>query len=129
MPLISIVFTTRPDQYRRLAAVIEGGDVGTMVGTYRFPSKTEAECPGFSCPQHRGENVFGWGRHHTNQHITHGACQRRRPGFRRRLKVALMDLFGVNLLARDNTPAIFRNPTGYDHPEAFPPIAVDGVRS
>lgn len=95
-----------------------------VVGLYDFPARAEVECPGFTCPEQRrsGDNNFGYGRHHTGQHIVHGACQRRRKGFRRRVALALMDLFGVNLLPREITPGLFKNPTNYDRPDAFPPI-------
>jgi hypothetical protein len=130
MPFIVMVYAPDIDAAQDIMRVIEHHQLAQrkktpIVGVYRFPSKNEAECPGFRCPQHRDENAFGWGRHHTGQHIVHGACQRRRKGFRARLKVALMDLFGINLLPRDVTPTIFRNPTGYDHLEAFPSIAAD----
>lgn len=97
-----------------------------VVGLYRFPSKTENECPGWRCPGFKGENVFGYGRHHTDGYIVHGACQRRPKGFRSKIKLALLGLLGINLLPRESTPAIFRNPQGHDYPEAFPPLADSG---
>lgn len=121
MPFIAVVYAPSEDAVQAL--MIRHRDASSrVVGVYRFPSKTEDECPGWRCPGYRGENVFGYGRHHTHGYIVHGNCQRRRSGFRKRLKLALLDLFGRNLLPRESTPVIFRNPQGHDHPEAFPPL-------
>jgi hypothetical protein len=87
--------------------------IGKVVGLYRFPSSKDVECPGWTCP-HTTNKRYGYGRHPKFGHIVHGGCNKREHGFRDRLHRILLDTFGINLLPRDATPRIFRNPEGYD---------------
>lgn len=122
MPYIAIVYVSTEHQARQIQQRYAGGDAGRIVGLYEMPAKGDSECPGGNCPAARHEKMFGWGRHKDKGYIVHGNCQRRRKGFRSRIRLVLLDTFGINLLPREATPALFRNPTNYDKPDAFPPI-------
>jgi len=118
MPYVVIVYA--PDRATADAIVEEHayrprppGSVGQTVGLYRFPSSKDVECPGWRCP-HTVNKRYGYGRHPKFGHIVHGGCNKRERGFRDRLHRILLDTFGVNLLPRDTTPRVFRNPEGYD---------------
>jgi len=122
MPYLAVVYVN-DRQARAITERYSGGDAGRIVGLYEFPPKSDEECPGSRCPGARHESMFGWGRHKSKGYIVHGNCQRRRKGFRGRIRLSLLDLFGINLLPREITPSIFQNPDNYDHPEAFPPLS------
>ena len=80
-----------------------------IVGVYRMPDRDEPVCPGIS----GGCKEAGWKRVRRG-YMVH-ACGLRNRGYRSKIAVSLMDWFGVNLLPRDKTPGVFRNPEGWDH--------------
>jgi hypothetical protein len=41
-------------------------------------------------------------------------CGLRNRNYREQLAVSIMDNFGINLMPRDRTPGVFRNPAGWD---------------
>lgn len=114
MPYVVIVYAPDRATANHLTEAIDNNADGARpVGLYRFPSSKDVECPGWRCP-HVTNKRYGYGRDARYAHIVHGACGRREKGFRARVSKILMDTFGINLLPRDTTPAVFRNPEGYD---------------
>lgn len=79
-----------------------------VVGVYRMPDRDEDVCPGIS----GGCREAGWKRSRRG-HMVH-ACGLRNRGYRAKIAISLMDWFGINLLPRDRTPGVFRNPEGWD---------------
>lgn len=82
------------------------------VGVYRMPARNEPVCVGLS----GGCKMVGWRRHATG-HMVH-LCGKRNRDYRAQLAVAIMDWFGINLMPRDRTPDVFRNPEGWDRKPA-----------
>lgn len=80
------------------------------VGVYRMPDRDEPVCTGLS----GGCKVVGW-RRHVRGHMVH-LCGLRNQSYREQLAVAIMDWFGINLMPRERTPKVFRNPPGWDRP-------------
>jgi hypothetical protein len=109
MPFLAIVYARDADELRHFRDAHEEtwGDTGQLVGVYRLPSSKESTCSG-SCSRGR---TAGWTRH-KDGHMMH-SCGRRHPDTRKRIHVTLMDMFGINLLRRKNTPKLFQNPEGY----------------
>lgn len=110
MPFIAIVHVTTPDQARAIRERYSSGDTGRVVGIYSFPS-VDAMAPDNTCS---GFCRAGgaWKRHPTNGHMIH-VCGKRHREWRNRLKVILMDTFGINMMKRESTPRVFQNPEGY----------------
>ena len=80
-----------------------------VVGVYHMPERDEPVCPGIS----GGCKEAGWRRLFPRGYMAH-ACGLRNSGYRRKIAVSLMDTFGINLMPREKTPGVFRNPKGYD---------------
>lgn len=93
-----------------------GGDTfkgARVVGVFRMPTRDEIVCAGAS----RCKEV-GWKRLHPEGHMVH-ACGHRNAHYRDQLAGhagGLLDTYGINLLPRDRTPVVFRNPEGWDRP-------------
>lgn len=113
MPYVVVIYAGNRERAQRIVDRYSAGDAGTVAGLYRFPSSKDVECPGWRC-EHVENKRYGYGRHPRYGHIVHGGCHRRERGFRERVHRVLMDLFGINMLPRDATPKVFRNPDGYD---------------
>jgi hypothetical protein len=79
-----------------------------VVGVYRMPDRDESVCTGIS----GGCREQGWRRMRAG-HMAH-ACGLRNRGYRAKISTAMMDWFGINLMPRERTPAVFRNPEGWD---------------
>lgn len=109
MPFVAVVYVSTAEQWRRLKAVVDDADVGRMAGLYPMGKRDEPTCNGSCTPKNPG-----WGRDPKMGHLVHGPCKRRHRDWRRRIAVTLMDTFGINLMPRDETPTLFRNPKGWD---------------
>lgn len=86
-------------------------DTARTVGVFRMPPRDEEVCMGLS-----GCKATGWKRLSPEGHMVH-ACGRRNRDYRQRLAEhagGLLDTYGINLLPREHTPALFRNPEGWD---------------
>ncbi len=103
MAFIVIVWARDARRAREIRDSYTDSDVGRVAGVYRFPRADEPTCLG-DCTRERSA---GWGRHRDG-HMVHGACQRRHRDYRKRIAVALLDLFGKNMLR--NPPSVFRSP-------------------
>jgi hypothetical protein len=79
-----------------------------VVGVYRMPDRDENVCPGAS----GGCKATAWTRHRRG-YMVH-ACGLRQRDYRSKLAIAIMDWFGINLMPRERTPSVFRNPEGWD---------------
>ena len=79
-----------------------------VVGVYRMPDRDEPVCTGISGGCREG----GWKRTRRG-HMVH-ACGLRNQGYREKMAIAIMDWFGINLMPRERTPSVFRNPLGWD---------------
>lgn len=79
-----------------------------VVGVYRMPAHDEPVCMGAS----GGCKATAWTRH-PRGHMVH-ACGRRNRTYRQQIAIALMDWFGINLMPREKTAKVFRNPQGWD---------------
>jgi hypothetical protein len=109
MGYLVITYVETIDQARAMTkAIPEGVDGARIAGVYRMPSHDEPVCMGLS----GGCKAVGWTRH-PRGYMVH-ACGLRNPNYRDTLAVSLMDNFGINLLLRDRTPKVFRNPKGWD---------------
>lgn len=104
MPFIAIVYARDADRARELIAQHRT----TLIGLYRFPSKSEEMCPGATC-----RAGFGWARDKSNGHLIH-ACGRRNRNWRKMMRGMLYDVFGRNRAA--NVPPSFRDPDGTNWP-------------
>lgn len=80
-----------------------------VVGVYRMPHRDEPVCPGSS----GGCKAEGWTRVPRRGYMAH-SCGLRNRDYRQTLSRGLMDTFGINLLPRNKTPKIFRNPETWD---------------
>lgn len=115
MGFLVIVHVKDTDAINDLTQAVEGDVEGArVVGLFRFPDRDEIVCKGLSgCKQE------GWTRAWPNGHMVH-ACGHRNRNYRQQLAGhagGFLDTYGVNLLPRDDTPPIFRNPESYDtHP-------------
>jgi hypothetical protein len=81
-----------------------------VIAAYAFPTREEetevhAPCAGF------GHKTMAWTRSLLGGYMT-CQCGGRHPQWRRRVSGGLLDGLGFNLLRRDKTPALFRNPEG-----------------
>jgi hypothetical protein len=103
MPFVVMLYAA--DREHADTLVMHNCYVSRVVGMYELTDRKAPTCPGLTC------RAFGWTRHRRG-YMVH-ACGKRRRGWRGRLSVALMDVLGVNLLPRDDTPALFRNPEGW----------------
>lgn len=81
------------------------------VGMYQLPSKHDDSCTGY-CQRGKAGKLNGWGRHPTDGYVVH-QCGRPHKDRRSRIRTTLLDILGINLLDRENTPALFQNPSGY----------------
>jgi hypothetical protein len=107
MPFIAIVYATTPEQVRAIDARYSDGDAGRIVGVYALPAAgTVPTCRGWC------KAGPGWTRDASGVMVH--ACGGRHPDWRKRIRVALLDMFGINRLPRSRTPAMFQNPEGYD---------------
>jgi hypothetical protein len=115
MGYLVVVHVTSIDQARVIrAGVQEAVDGAKTVGVYRYPGADDPVCPGRT----GGCKADGWTRAHPEGHMVH-ACGRRQRyagSIRATIRGALLDLLGINLLPRSDTPATFRNPEGWDRP-------------
>lgn len=108
MPLLAVVYVRDADELERFQEADHGGRV---VGIYRFPKRDVKLCRGFQ----GGCRHTAWTRHRLG-HYVH-ACGLRNPQWWRQIAGTFLDKFGFNLLPRDETPALFRNPAGLDPSE------------
>jgi len=86
----------------------EAIDDARVVGVYRMPDRDEPVCPGVS----GGCKATAWTRH-PRGYMVH-ACGLRTVNYRDHLATSIMDNFGINLMSRESTPRVFRNPEGWD---------------
>lgn len=108
MPFVVMIYATTPQDARNIRERYQDSDVGRAVGIYAIPkANTEPTCPGY-CKDGGG----AWTRHPHRGNIVH-ACGKRKRGWRRSIGKTLFDMFGLNLMHRDDTPAMFRNPEGW----------------
>jgi len=122
MPFLVITHvSTIEDAKTIMNATPRGVGGARVVGVYRYPDRNELVCPGIA----GGCKGTTWRRAMPEGHMVH-TCGRRRPGVRGRIKGALMDLLGINLMPRDRTPAAFRNPEGWDRPTKKRPPTTEG---
>lgn len=105
MPFLAVVYVRDAEQLEQFQEVDHEGRV---VGIYRFPKRDVKLCRGFS----GGCRHTTWTRHRLG-HFVH-ACGLRVPDWWRRIRGTMLDMFGANLLPRDETPALFRNPDTWD---------------
>lgn len=94
-----------------LNALPDAIDGGRVVGVFRMPPRDEPVCTGLS----GGCKGAGW-RRHARGYMVH-ACGLRNRDYRDQLighAGGLLDTYGINLLPRDRTPQVFRNPEGWD---------------
>lgn len=116
MGFLVIVHVDTIDDAKKLAKSRPGRsqtpvDNARVVGVFRMPSRDEPVCAGLS-----GCKATGWKRMSPDGHMVH-ACGHRNRDYRQRLAGhagGLLDTYGINLLARDHTPRLFRNPVGWD---------------
>lgn len=96
-------------------AIVKGAqdvaETARVVGLFRMPPRDERVCAGSS-----GCKESGWKRVIPDGHMVH-SCGYRNRNWRENLAGhagGLLDTYGINLLPRDRTPALFRNPEGWD---------------
>jgi hypothetical protein len=107
MPFIVMVYATTPDQARGIRDYYEHNANGRVVGIYPMAkARTTPTCTGFC-----GAGS-AWTRHRHNGFLVH-ACGKRHRDWRRRIGRVLFDTFGINLMHRKSTPAMFQNPEGW----------------
>lgn len=106
MPFLAIVYVPDHTAADRIVERYSRGGAGRIVGLYRWNRKPES-CTG--C----GGKMEAWGRHR-HGHLVCGTCNRPHRLARRRLIGAIFDYLGSNLLPRESTPIVFRNPDGWD---------------
>lgn len=115
MGYLVITHVEKLSEARHLIAATPGGiehedaiQSARVVGVYRMPDRDEPVCMGIS----GGCRESGWKRLRRG-YMVH-ACGLRNRGYRAKIAISLMDWFGINLLPRDRTPGVFRNPEGWD---------------
>jgi hypothetical protein len=112
MPYLVIVYAKN----RKAAEAVynanhpEDGTTHRVVAVYAFPTRdeelsTHTPCAGF------GHKTMSWTRSLVGGFMT-CQCGGRHPQWRRRVAGGLLDHLGFNLLHRDQTPKLFRNPGG-----------------
>jgi hypothetical protein len=109
MGFVVMIYATNELQAVRIVDRYADGDAGAVVGMYEMGRKSDATCSG-NCSRNR---TAGWSRHPKKGYMMH-SCGKRHRDWRKRIATTLMDIFGVNLLRRESTPGIFRNPNGWD---------------
>lgn len=115
MGFLLIVHVKDSDAIHDVTQAVENDVEGArVVGLFRFPERNEPVCRGTSgCKQE------GWTRAWPDGHMVH-ACGYRNRSFRQQLAGhagGFLDTYGLNLLPRDDTPTVFRNPESHDaHP-------------
>lgn len=107
MPFLAVVWLRDDDEAREF---LEEDGTGRAVGLYRFPKGDVKLCRGFS----GGCRRTTWTRHQWG-HYVH-ACNLRSRQWWEQLTMTLIDKFGINLLPREDTPKIFRNPEQWEEP-------------
>lgn len=106
MAFVAMVYATTPEQARAIAERYSRGDAGRIVGVYTLPERgTVTTCRGWC------KAGSGWTRDASGVMVH--ACGGRHPDWRRHIRTALLDMFGINRLPRSRTPAMFQNPEGY----------------
>lgn len=112
MGYLVIVHVDTIDDARALRKDVQDvTDTGRVVGVFRMPPRSETVCAGLS-----GCKATGWKRLFPEGHMVH-ACGYRNRDYRERLAGhagGLLDIYGINLMPREHTPALFRNPEGWD---------------
>lgn len=111
MPFLAVVYVKdAPTANRMMKNWDDTGyaDQGyKIVGLFRMPLARDVEtCSGFC------KAGGAYTRHPRGAVMVH-ACGRRHRDWRRRIFGGLFDVLGLNLLPRDKTAGIFRNPEGY----------------
>lgn len=115
MPFLAVVWLKDEEEASEfITTMADDADVavvGRLAGLYRFPKRDVKLCRTSS----GGCRHTTWTRHRLG-HMVHG-CGLRNPRWWKMLSGVFLDLLGVNLLPRDETPGLFRNPEGWDAPE------------
>lgn len=106
MPFLAIVYVRDADDAHTLVNELPAG---RLAGLYRMPAKDVKLC-------RVGCRHEGWSRHIPGGWMKHGCGLRNRKWWKN-LAGIFLDTFGINLLKRDDTPRLFRNPEGWDLPE------------
>lgn len=110
MPFLAVVYVADDEAAQQF---LETDQPGRIVGIYRFPKRDVKLCRGFT----GGCRRTTWTRHRLG-HYVH-ACGLRSPRWWKQLAGVFLDTFGMNLLEREETPKLFRNPEGYEPDSTF----------
>lgn len=107
MPFLAVVWLADDDA---ASEFIEEEGTGRIVGVYRFPKRDVKLCRSFT----GGCRWQAWKRHKLG-HWVHG-CNLRVADWWKNLGMGFIDSFGINLLPREDTPKLFRNPEQWEQP-------------
>lgn len=111
MPYVIMVYASDEDEADKIFNQHRPDREGSRaVGMYELPSKHDETCNG-CCHKVKGK-LNGWSRHPEDGYIVH-ECGLPHKDRRSRIRTTLLDVLGINLLARSITPPLFQNPEGW----------------
>lgn len=106
MAFVVLIHVSTPTHVRAIVDRYSLGDAGRVVGVYALPAPGVVQtCSGW-CKAGQG-----WTRDASGVMVH--VCGGRPTDWRKRIRITLLDMFGINRLPRSRTPAMFQNPEGY----------------